>query len=183
MAQLPSIPNIIKYAKISEYLAENDITKSNIFFNGSLDRLLPVKIYESRLPLEWAYNLDYKTRAATANFLVNYDSSINDGDTITVLVDDPILGEIVIGEYIIQSTDTSGVILAQNLAAAINGYGYSATTDGIMVIVTAPLALGSSINGIFLSIEYTAQIAPINDYLLINDTDTLMINATDKFIL
>jgi len=152
LTQITSIPNIISYAKIGEYLAQNDVTKSQIFFNGSLDTMLPIKIYESRVSLEWAYDLDYQIASATAVFYI--DGTYDTGSRIKVSVIDPSLGLIVICTYLITVLDTTKEIVATNLALAINTNGYLAVSNGNAVIVTAPLALGSTINETNLIIEY-----------------------------
>lgn len=178
MPSQPTIPDIIELAKICQYLASNGVDMDSFFSNGSLDPLLPVKIYDVRKGLEWGYNQNYIAASATGTFLISGTFEV--GGVITVEVIDPILGLITIGTYTIVSGDTTLTLLAQHVAAAITGSGYTATNDGEMVIVTAPISLGNTINGVNLIVNYTA---PIGSFLLINSTDNLLINSTDKLLI
>lgn len=165
-------------AKICQYLASDGVDMDSIFSNGSLDRLLPVKIYDVRKGLEWGYNQNYIAASAIGTFLISGTFEV--GGIITVEVIDPVSGLITIGTYTIGSGDTTLTLLAQSVASAITGSGYTATNDGEMVIVTAPISLGSTINDVSLIVDYTA---PTDSFLLINSTDDLLINSTDKLLI
>lgn len=175
----PTIPEIIDIANISQYLASKDVAFDGMFNWGSLDKDLPLKIYDVREAVEWANNENYQIQSATAIFFIS--GSIHEGDIIEVFVEDPIQGLISIGSYELTQSDTTYAIIATNLATAINLHGYSAVSSGDAVIVTAPLSVGSLLNGISLIIEFTPFVdtefeASINgvDLMLINETDTLI---------
>lgn len=50
-----SIPNIITYAKLSQFLAANDIRVSGYTNGGRIDKRLPMMLYIERKSLEWRY--------------------------------------------------------------------------------------------------------------------------------
>jgi hypothetical protein len=175
----PTISEIIDIANISQYLASRDVAFDGIFNWGSLDKDLPLKIYDVREAVEWANNEDYSAQSATAIFFIG--GSIHEGDTIEVFVEDPIEGLISIGFYELTQSDTTYSIIATNLAAAINLYGYSAVSINDAVVVTAPLSAGSLLNGISLTIEFTPFVATEFE-ASINGVDLMLINETDVLI-
>lgn len=149
-----TIPEIINVAKISGYLADNAVDANKVFVFGSLDKDLPKKIYMESSALEWAYNQNYVPTSAIATFAIEGIVTYED-ISFQVQVQDPVHGLITIGTYTLAITDTTLSILATHLAAAINAYGYSATSNNNLVTVTAPLNLGNAINGISLNINLT----------------------------
>ena len=54
----PTIPEIIDIANISQYLASKDVAFDGMFNWGSLDKDLPLKIYDVREAVEWMYAQD-----------------------------------------------------------------------------------------------------------------------------
>jgi len=67
---MPTIPEIIDIAKISQFLAVVDIANGGLY-GGGTDLRLPRKLYEVRKNIERLYNLDptNSTLTATSNFL------------------------------------------------------------------------------------------------------------------
>jgi hypothetical protein len=65
-----TISEIIDIAKVSGYLAQNDIAKGSLFGQRK-DPLLALKIYMERKAVEWAYGMDtdYDDLRNTANYL------------------------------------------------------------------------------------------------------------------
>ena len=61
---MPTIEQIIDIAKISSYLAANDIEKSQLFNNGYLDKQLPLKLYLERKAVEWKLRILLHAKAA-----------------------------------------------------------------------------------------------------------------------
>lgn len=152
MASTPTIAEILDIAPICQYLAYNDIERNDYANGGTLDPLLPVKIYMARKAVQWGVDQNYIARSATAVFYINGTGNV--GDVIEVVVDDPDDGLITIGTYTLDSGDTDNEIIAANVAASITGSGYSATSNGIAVIVTAPFGLGNLMNGLDLTLRY-----------------------------
>lgn len=67
-----SIPIIIAYAKISQFLAANDVSKTMLFKGGKPPvQRLPGLLYIVRKSVEWLYNIDpnNSTLPDTANYL------------------------------------------------------------------------------------------------------------------
>jgi hypothetical protein len=52
-----SVPSIIEIAKVSQYLAQNDIDDKGLY-GGGIDLDLPKKLYNIRKSVEWMYNQD-----------------------------------------------------------------------------------------------------------------------------
>ena len=87
----------------------------------------------------------------TANAIgtITIDSVGVTGDSISVFVNDPILGIIPLGSYVLTPADTSLSIIAANIAAALitNIYNYVVTVNQNTIIITARGGLGNTING------------------------------------
>jgi len=145
-----SILDIIKIAKVSQFLAENDIDKRGLF-GGGVDLQLPRKLYNIRKSVEWMYGQEPPTAEVRAKGYIAIDSigRTDVGALITVYVDDPDLGLIVLGTYTVQPSDTSTTNLAINLAAALalNTYGYIVTRINDVITIEARAGLGAEING------------------------------------
>lgn len=143
-----TIADIIKIAKISQYLCVNDIDKKGLY-GGGVDLLLPDKIYNIRKSVEWAFENPMESSYVNATATITINDIGNDGDIIEVSVNDPDYGIIVLGVYIKQSTDTDTTILAQNIlnAIALNTYGYGVESEDNIITIQARNNLGSSING------------------------------------
>ena len=67
----PTILEIIDIANISQYLASRDVAFDGIFNWGSLDKDLPLKIYDVREAVEWIYAQDpnYSSLFQVATYL------------------------------------------------------------------------------------------------------------------
>jgi hypothetical protein len=87
----------------------------------------------------------------TANAVgtITIDSVGVTGDSISVFVNDPILGIVPLGSYVVTPADTSLSILATNIAAILvkNKYNYVVTVNQNTIIITAAGGLGNTING------------------------------------
>lgn len=144
-----SILDIIKIAKVSQELAENDIDKKGLY-GGGIDLLLPRKLYNIRKSVEWMYGINPPTSEVRAKGYINITSvGRTDPNTIiTVYVDDPDLGIIVLGSYTVLPTDTSTDLVAIGLATALslNTYGYGISRINNIITIEARVGLGSSIN-------------------------------------
>lgn len=70
MASIHTIPDIIEIAKVSGYLAADDVAKGSLF-SPRIDPALPKKLYMERKAVEWMYGQDvtYDTLRATSNYL------------------------------------------------------------------------------------------------------------------
>lgn len=148
----PTIPEIIDIANISQYLASKDVAFDGIFNWGSLDKDLPLKIYDVREAVEWANGQSYFATRGIGSFLIQGTGS--EGDIIVVQVDDPVYGLITIGAYELTANDTTTTLIASHVAASITSFGYSATSEGALVIVSAREDLYDKINGISVSVTY-----------------------------
>lgn len=144
-----SILDIIKIAKVSQQLAENDIDKKGLY-GGGIDLLLPRKLYNIRKSVEWMYGVNPPTNETRANGYIQITSvGRSDPNTIlTVYVDDPDYGVIVLGSYTILPTDTSTTLVAIGLASALslNTYGYGISRINDIITIEARIGLGANIN-------------------------------------
>ena len=167
---MQTVPEIINIAKISGYLADNAVDANRVFVFGSLDKDLPKKIYMENSALEWANSQNVVASNATALFSIdgsnltpssftnvfnNTFSTALIGGKIVVTVNDPVSGVVQLCSYIMNGSDIDNNIIATHVAAAITGYGYTATTINNFVKVTAPISLGSSINNSSLTVTYS----------------------------
>lgn len=69
---MPAVSQIISIAKVSEYLAAQDIAKASLF-GGPIDKELATKIYMERKAVEWKYTYDPTNTTdlvLTANYLL-----------------------------------------------------------------------------------------------------------------
>jgi len=145
-----TIEDIIKIAKISQYLSQNDIENKGLY-GGGTDFLLPRKLYNIRKSVEWANN--NKIQEVDAIGYIKIDSSTGSWTSIEIFVNDPILGVISFGESYYLGSDDPAVIantLLYDCIAIATAYGYTlenplATPDTIKI--TAPAGRGAEING------------------------------------
>lgn len=146
---MPNTLDIINIAKISQYLCENSIDKRGLF-GGGVDLLLPRKIYNIRKSVEWLYlNSGQGSEVNALGYIeINSLGSFSTGVNITVYVDDPVFGLLILGSYTVQASDTTEGILAASLGniLASNTYGYTITVNGSIITIEARPGLGSSIN-------------------------------------
>lgn len=70
MPSINTIPDIIEIAKISGYLASDDVAKGSLY-SPRLDPRIPIMLYMERSAVEWMYgqNPAYSTLRDTANYL------------------------------------------------------------------------------------------------------------------
>lgn len=144
-----SILDKIKIAKVSQELAENDIDKKGLY-GGGVDLLLPSKLYNIRKSVEWMYGINPPTNEVRAKGYLNVDNigRTDTGIIITVYIDDPDLGIIVLGTYTILPSDTSTDLIAIGLAnsLSLNSYGYGISRIGNTITIEARIGVGASIN-------------------------------------
>jgi hypothetical protein len=114
---MPTIRNTIKLAKVSQYLVDNDIANGGLYAKG-IDVLLPEKIYCVRKNLEKATS-DPDTTFVNAVGYITINDIGQIGDTISVYVNDPELGILLLGSYEVTALDTNVNTLAENIANAI----------------------------------------------------------------
>lgn len=141
-----TIEDIIKIAKVSQYLIQNDIIDKGLY-GGGTDLLLPRKIYNIRKSLEWAYGYNIEEVKATGTITVDTVGDV--GDTIEVFVNDPFLGTISLGVYELDDSDTTVNIIASHISNAIanNLYGYTTSVNNNIITITAAAGTGALING------------------------------------
>ena len=158
-----TIDDIIKIAKVSQYLVFTDIIKAGLY-GGGIDEKLPSQIKNVTGTVDWANNHPVKTSTANAIATITLSATVNTfstvfdstfigvaglGGTINVSVADPVRGLISLGSYTAVASDTTANILAGHVAAKINQntYGYIATSSTNIVSITAASGLGDSMNG------------------------------------
>jgi hypothetical protein len=92
---------VILIAKVSQYLAENDIDKKGLY-GGGMDLLLPNKIYCVRKNVSWLYDQDdaNSTLQATANYLLALCGRYG------------LAAQVILSQYLI--SEASAYILTQN---------------------------------------------------------------------
>ena len=93
---------VIKIAKVSQYLAENDIDKKGLY-GGGMDLLLPNKIYCVRKNVSWMYDQDQTNSSlqATANYLLALCGKYG------------LAAQVILSQYLI--SEAEAYILTQNL--------------------------------------------------------------------
>jgi len=148
MAQL-SIPDIIDLGDISTPLALNYQADGSLFGpRKTYTAATTIATVTDALRWNWAGFPDITEVRATAT--ISIDTIGDEGQTITVYINDPIQGNISLGTYTISASDTTIDLTAANLAAelALNSYGYVITNVNNVITIEAPEGLGALINGI-----------------------------------
>lgn len=171
------ISDIVSWAEISQPLARIGEAKKKATQSGTIELDLDIKLYDTRRDVEW--QLAQETNATAELTITDVG---DDGDEIEVFVDDPLYGSISLGSYVKQSSDTTVTILAATIAAALNlnAYGYTATSALGVITIAARPGLGETLT--FRS-NLSVVITPVPTFILINATDELLINSTDKFLI
>lgn len=142
-----TVPDTIELADVSIYLSANYQGNGNLF-GERLATTAPQTIALVADALRWHYESFPAISITDAVGSITVDNVGNDGDTITVLVHDVILGTIILGTYIKNSSDTTTSILATHIAAALtNLNGYTVTVLNNIITITVRPGLGSSMNG------------------------------------
>jgi len=143
-----TVLQIINIAKISQYLAAQDVAKGSLFGNR-ITPDTPKILYMERKAVEWLYNLTPNLTEVKAIGYINVTDVGNDGDSIEVSINDPVLGLVSLGSYTKQSSDTDTAILAASIASALssNTYGYTISSSTSQISIQARTGLGSEING------------------------------------
>lgn len=142
-----SVPDTIELADVSIYLSANYQGNGNLF-GERLATTAPQTIALVSDALRWHYESFPAISITDAVGSITVDNVGNDGDTITVLVHDVVLGTIILGTYTKNSSDTTTSILATHIAAALtNLNGYTVTVLDNIITITVRPGLGSSMNG------------------------------------
>jgi hypothetical protein len=148
MAKL-TIQEIIELGDISVPLSANYQTNSSLFGKRfAFTAPTTIATVTDALRWQWAEFPDIQPVSATATITIN---TVGDfGQKIIVTINDPILGNITLGDYTITDADTTTSIIATNLgnALALNPYSFGITILGSTLTITAPLLDGAFINGI-----------------------------------
>lgn len=137
---------IINIAKVSQYLAGDDVSKGVLFG----PRLIPTSdrlLYMERKAVEWLYNISPSATAVGATGGLTMTFIGFNGDKVEVFCNIPNVGVVSLGSYLKQSGDTTLTILAASIAAALNYSGFSFSSTTALVNIFAPSSLGASING------------------------------------
>jgi len=138
----------IQIAKISQYLAAASNANGGLF-GQPINPLLPIQLYIERKAVEYRYDYEGITAAVAATSTFTVDSLGNAGDEYVFTFDDPDLGEITLGTYEEQVTDTTVAILAASISAELNdnAYSYTFTVLGNVITCSTPTSVGASANG------------------------------------
>lgn len=162
------VPDVINIAKKSQYLSSFDIYRGGLF-GGGIDKSLPRLIYTVRKSVERTQELNGAFPDTKATATVTITSIGVTTDTITIQVNDPVLGLITLGTYVQQAGDTTTEILATNIAAELfnNGFRYAIAVVGSVITLTAPFGYGDTING--------------GNRLVVIDPSTSAVSATATF--
>lgn len=143
-----AVTDIIEWAKISQPLALVDGEKKLALTGESITPDLDMKIYTVRKSVEWEQSLNPSLPATNATASITITDVGDDGDEISVAVNDPVYGTILLGSYVKQTSDTTPTILAASIAAVLSGnsYSYGATSTGADIIITSRNGLGTQMN-------------------------------------
>jgi len=166
----------IEIAKVSQYLCANDIDKKALF-GGGIDLQLPNKIYNIRKSVEWLYDITPASAETQATASITIDAIGLVGDTISVYINDPILGIVLLGSYIQTLADTDTNILATNISNPLsaNGYSYVIDANANVITISARPGLGASINGDNLIVQlYSTIITEVGDALITEEDEIII---------
>lgn len=158
---MPTVNDIIKIAKVSQYLVENDIGNGGLYGKG-IDLLLPKKIYCVRKNLQRATS-DPDITYINAIGYIQVNSIGQVGDSISVYVNDPELSILFLGSYQVTLSDINVNILAQNIANVLGGYGYTISCQDNIISIEARDGIGEDING---DSNLFVQLETAGDYLI-----------------
>lgn len=180
MATQLTIPEIISIGNSSLPFSLIDLYNGSLFNKSIATQKSCVEIAMFTDILSWGLEAYPTASSVSATGAITIDTVGDDGDNIEVLCDIPNVGQVSFGNYTKQSSDTTTTILAASLAAALSYSGFTFTSNNNVITITAPLYLGSSING---GNRLSTVITVETSLILINSTDKLLINSTDKFII
>ena len=155
--------DVIKIAKISQCLSQNEIENKGLY-GGGTDLLLPRKIYNIRKSVEWANSYTQPVEVnATSTITITNNNNTTINSTL-IYVDDPILGVIMIGEsQTIEPAESLNDINYKIWSAinnSSNNYGYNAGAEPLDIntfTVTAPSGRGDLINGVVMYFTFIAE--------------------------
>jgi hypothetical protein len=179
MSQL-SIDDIIELGDISVPLASK-YQADGALFGKRLAFTAPSTIAIVTDALRWQWEGFPDITEVRATSTITIDTLGDPGQTITVTIDDPILGTITLGYYTISDTDATTDDIADNLgnALALNPYLYGISVVDDVITITAPEGEGALINGItpeyfitqvyFISTESDDRILTENNYRIITE--------------
>jgi hypothetical protein len=147
MARL-TINEIIELGDVSTYLSANYQDAGKIF-GGRLAETAPQSIALVTDALRWEQESFPDIPEVRATGTITIDSTGDTGDTLTVFVNDPNLGVITLGTYVLTDADTNTTLIAANAAIALaaNSYGYGVFSIGSVIYIVAAQGTGAAING------------------------------------
>ena len=205
-----TIQQILDIAKISLWLALNDISKG-VMYGGKLDPLLGRKIYMEYSSLEWMYaeSPSDTTLRTVANYVYELCGSyalqaqiiLNIGNTGGAVINGNSGGNVY--PFVITSSDfeNDGVsynnpnIVGDNIILFINEFSQQWLVSGAGYFSYTPTGFIITIDGFDANIQsYTIIVQevfnsgvtptpPTENTLLINSTDSLLINSTDSLLI
>ena len=146
MAHL-TISEIIKLGDISTYLSGNYIDEGKVYGDRlSQDMNRTIAMVTDAVRWEWAAFPDVAEVRAVG--FVNIDSIGDPGDIITVYVQDPQYGTIILGSYTQSDTDMTAADIALGLATnmQLNTYGYQIVYSAGQTSITIIANEGSGAN-------------------------------------
>lgn len=143
-----TVPEIVDIAKVSGYLTADDVSLGNAF-GARKDGDISTKIFLVRKAVEWELLYEKLADEVKAVGKVTITDGGNNGDSIQIWVNDPILGVLELVEYIGNGMDNP----TQTAQAIVNTantywqlYGYVLTAVGADVFITARQGIGALIN-------------------------------------
>lgn len=142
-----SINEVIRIADLSTPLSLN-YNEEGSLFGPRLNTTSPITILMVADALRWQWESLPTVAGVSATGTIEINTLGELGDNITVFVNDPNLGVIVLGSYTIGPSDTTLDITASHIGAVLstNIYGYGISVINNVITISAPIALGSSIN-------------------------------------
>lgn len=159
------LPSWFIWSRITQFKAGDGISKA-ILFDGkrSLTHQYDRELYIIRRLVQWKYNNSLITTIvtpetkATTTFAV-FGIPLVAGTVITMSVDDPVLGVIVLATYTEVSGDTTYTILTGHLRTSLasNTHGYVPSGTGTNLTVTAPAGQGATTNGKHFTLDWVSD--------------------------
>lgn len=159
------LPSWFVWGAITQYKSADGIAKAKLF--DGKRRLTPAYdqlLYDVRTLVQWKYNNSLITTIvtpetkATTTFAV-FGIPLVAGTVITMSVDDPVLGVIVLATYTEVSGDTTYTILTGHLRTSLasNTHGYVPSGTGTNLTVTAPAGQGTTTNGKHFTLDWVSD--------------------------
>lgn len=163
-----SIPQTLVIAKISQYLAANDIASAGLYAGG-VDVNLPRKIYLVRKNLEWIYDLDPASSELTGvgNYLLSLCSKYRLKAQSLIAGGGIIVGGVVvpISPYLIPITGADFSDATHYNDARIVGHNLAIFWDGVNRYINSPSEWSSTATGFQINIAgFDATLDPTTHF-------------------